>query len=94
MRIAINGAGIAGPTLAYWLPEAGHHVLLIEEAPGLRRRGRSMTSRADLASLADVLLISGVMSETGLALFVLVGFIVPVPILVWLDRATTRPQGG
>jgi len=29
MKIAINGAGIAGPTLAYWLREAGHDVLLI-----------------------------------------------------------------
>jgi hypothetical protein len=24
MRIIINGAGIAGPTLAYWLRKAGH----------------------------------------------------------------------
>jgi 2-polyprenyl-6-methoxyphenol hydroxylase-like FAD-dependent oxidoreductase len=39
MRIAINGAGIAGPTLAYWLREAGHDVLLIEEAPALRTGG-------------------------------------------------------
>jgi 2-polyprenyl-6-methoxyphenol hydroxylase-like FAD-dependent oxidoreductase len=39
MRIAINGAGIAGPTLAYWLRQAGHDVLLIEEAPALRTGG-------------------------------------------------------
>jgi 2-polyprenyl-6-methoxyphenol hydroxylase-like FAD-dependent oxidoreductase len=39
MRVAINGAGIAGPTLAYWLWEAGHDVLLIEEAPALRSGG-------------------------------------------------------
>ena len=39
MRIAINGAGIAGPTLAYWLADAGHRVLLIEEAPALRTGG-------------------------------------------------------
>ena len=39
MRIAINGAGIAGPTLAYWLRRAGHLVLLIEEAPALRTGG-------------------------------------------------------
>ena len=39
MRIAINGAGIGGPTLAYWLREAGHNVLLIEEAPALRTAG-------------------------------------------------------
>jgi 2-polyprenyl-6-methoxyphenol hydroxylase-like FAD-dependent oxidoreductase len=39
MRIIINGAGIAGPTLAYWLREAGHEVLLVEAAPQLRRGG-------------------------------------------------------
>jgi glycine/D-amino acid oxidase-like deaminating enzyme len=39
MRIAINGVGIAGPTLAFWLTRAGHDVLLVEEAPGLRTGG-------------------------------------------------------
>ena len=39
MRIAINGAGIAGPTLAFWLLRSGHEVLLVEEAPQLRRGG-------------------------------------------------------
>ena len=39
MRIIINGAGIAGPTLAYWLREGGHEVLLVEAAPRLRDGG-------------------------------------------------------
>ncbi|MCG8347669.1 MAG: FAD-binding domain [Chloroflexales bacterium] len=39
MKIAINGAGIAGPTLAYWLRKAGHEALLIEAAPQLRSGG-------------------------------------------------------
>src|SRR5579871_1311890 len=39
MRIIINGVGIAGPTLAYWLRKAGHEVLLVELAPQLRRGG-------------------------------------------------------
>ena len=39
MRIAINGAGIAGPTLAYWLQKSGHEVLLIEKSPQLRSGG-------------------------------------------------------
>jgi 2-polyprenyl-6-methoxyphenol hydroxylase-like FAD-dependent oxidoreductase len=39
MRIAISGAGIAGPTLAYWLSDAGDEVLLLEEAPALRSGG-------------------------------------------------------
>jgi 2-polyprenyl-6-methoxyphenol hydroxylase-like FAD-dependent oxidoreductase len=39
VRIAINGVGIAGPTLAFWLTGAGHDVLLVEEAPRLRQGG-------------------------------------------------------
>jgi 2-polyprenyl-6-methoxyphenol hydroxylase-like FAD-dependent oxidoreductase len=39
MKIAINGAGIAGPTLAYWLKQSGHEVVLIEAAPQLRSGG-------------------------------------------------------
>jgi 2-polyprenyl-6-methoxyphenol hydroxylase-like FAD-dependent oxidoreductase len=39
MRIVINGTGIAGPTLAYWLQKAGHEVLLVEIAPQLRTGG-------------------------------------------------------
>ena len=39
MRVLISGAGIAGPTLAYWLLRGGHEVTLIEKAPALRRGG-------------------------------------------------------
>jgi 2-polyprenyl-6-methoxyphenol hydroxylase-like FAD-dependent oxidoreductase len=39
MRIAINGAGIAGLTLAYWLRESGHDVLLVGQSPQLRSGG-------------------------------------------------------
>jgi 2-polyprenyl-6-methoxyphenol hydroxylase-like FAD-dependent oxidoreductase len=39
MRIAINGAGIAGPTLAHWLLRSGHEPTLIEKAPRLRTGG-------------------------------------------------------
>jgi 2-polyprenyl-6-methoxyphenol hydroxylase-like FAD-dependent oxidoreductase len=39
MRIAISGAGIAGPTLAYWLGRSGHQTTLIEKAPALRTAG-------------------------------------------------------
>ncbi|MDP2583996.1 MAG: FAD-binding domain [Candidatus Palauibacterales bacterium] len=39
MKIAIQGAGIGGPTLAYWLHRAGHEPTLIEEAPRLRTGG-------------------------------------------------------
>lgn len=39
MKVGICGAGIAGPTLAYWLVRGGHEVHLVERAPGLRTGG-------------------------------------------------------
>lgn len=39
MRVAINGAGIAGPSLGYWLQRSGHEVVLIEKAPQFRTGG-------------------------------------------------------
>ncbi|SPM29181.1 FAD-binding domain [Mycobacterium terramassiliense] len=39
MKIAIVGAGIAGPTLGYWLWRYGHEPTLIEKAPRLRTGG-------------------------------------------------------
>ncbi len=39
MRVLISGAGIAGPTLAYWLVRYGFEVTLIEKAPALRTGG-------------------------------------------------------
>lgn len=39
MKIIINGAGIAGPTLAYWLQKSGHEVLLVEASSRLRSGG-------------------------------------------------------
>src|SRR5579864_7199294 len=37
--VLISGAGIAGPTLAFWLRAAGFEPTLIERAPGLRTGG-------------------------------------------------------
>src|SRR5581483_5301853 len=39
MRIAINGIGVAGPTLAYWLRRFGHEPVMFEKAPALRTGG-------------------------------------------------------
>jgi 2-polyprenyl-6-methoxyphenol hydroxylase-like FAD-dependent oxidoreductase len=39
MKIAISGAGVAGPALAYWLLRCGHEPTLIEAAPALRTGG-------------------------------------------------------
>ena len=37
--VLISGAGIAGPTLAFWLARAGFKPTLIECAPALRTSG-------------------------------------------------------
>ena len=39
MRALVVGAGIAGPTLAYWLAHHGHRPTLLERAPALRTGG-------------------------------------------------------
>ncbi len=39
MRIAINGIGVAGPALAYWLRQYGHEPVLYEIADELRGGG-------------------------------------------------------
>ena len=39
MRVLISGAGIAGPTLAYWLARFGYEITIVEKAPGLRTGG-------------------------------------------------------
>ena len=38
-NILISGAGIAGPTLAYWLNEFGFNPVIVEQAPALREGG-------------------------------------------------------
>ena len=39
MKVAINGAGVAGPSLAFWLERMGHTPTLVEQAPELRTGG-------------------------------------------------------
>ncbi|MCR8723878.1 FAD-binding domain [Frigidibacter sp. ROC022] len=39
MRIAVNGCGIAGPALAWWLRRHGMTPVIFEQAPALRRGG-------------------------------------------------------
>ena len=39
MRVLISGAGIAGPTLAYWLLQYGLEPTIVEKAPRLRTGG-------------------------------------------------------
>ena len=39
MDVLISGAGIAGPTLAWWLLRDGHNVTIVEQAPAFRAGG-------------------------------------------------------
>lgn len=39
MKICISGAGVGGPTLAYWLERIGHEPVLVEQAPVFRTGG-------------------------------------------------------
>jgi len=39
MKVLIVGAGIAGPTLAFWLNKSGHEVTIVEHATELRSGG-------------------------------------------------------
>lgn len=45
LTILISGAGIAGPTLAYWLARRGHRAILIERMPELRVGGHAVDIR-------------------------------------------------
>jgi 2-polyprenyl-6-methoxyphenol hydroxylase-like FAD-dependent oxidoreductase len=45
LRILISGAGIAGPTLAYWLDRYGCSVAVVERAPAPRPGGQAVDLR-------------------------------------------------
>lgn len=45
MRILISGAGLAGPTVAYWLSRYGFTPTLVERAPSLRTGGYKIDVR-------------------------------------------------
>jgi 2-polyprenyl-6-methoxyphenol hydroxylase-like FAD-dependent oxidoreductase len=45
LEILISGAGIAGPTLAYWLARRGHRPVLVERTPELRVGGHAVDIR-------------------------------------------------
>lgn len=62
LSILISGAGIGGPSLAYWLGRLGHRVTVVEQSPVLRAgggaavdfRGDQMTLLERMGVLADI----------------------------------------
>jgi 2-polyprenyl-6-methoxyphenol hydroxylase-like FAD-dependent oxidoreductase len=55
-RVLVTGAGIAGPTAAYWLSRAGYDVTVLERAPELRTSGQNVDVRG---SAREVLRLMG-----------------------------------
>lgn len=52
-KILISGAGIAGPTLAYWLRQHGYEPLVVEQAPGPREGGYLIDFRGTGIDVAE-----------------------------------------
>jgi 2-polyprenyl-6-methoxyphenol hydroxylase-like FAD-dependent oxidoreductase len=52
-RVLISGAGIAGPTLAYWLARYGFRPTVVERAPGLRQGGQGVDVRGQAIEVAE-----------------------------------------
>jgi len=53
MRILIVGAGVAGPTLAYWLARAGFQPTVVERARGQRSSGNPVDVRGPALPVAE-----------------------------------------
>ncbi|MEV4146712.1 FAD-dependent monooxygenase [Amycolatopsis sp. NPDC049691] len=51
--VLISGAGVAGPTLAYWLARAGFRPTVVERAAGLRSSGSPVDVRGPPSRVAD-----------------------------------------
>lgn len=52
-NILISGAGIAGPTLAYWLKRFGFNPTIVERAPTLRAGGQPIDVRGEAVQIAQ-----------------------------------------
>src|SRR5512132_2672523 len=51
--VLISGAGIAGPTLAYWLARHGFHPTIVERAAALRSSGSPVDVRGPAVDVAE-----------------------------------------
>lgn len=51
--ILVNGGGIAGPSLAYWLTRHGHAVTIVEQAAQLRTGGQAVDFRGPALTVLD-----------------------------------------
>src|SRR4051812_36236562 len=52
-KVLISGAGVAGPSLAFWLSRYGHEVTVVEQADRLRDTGAAVDFRGDQMALLE-----------------------------------------
>ncbi|MEV0648575.1 FAD-dependent monooxygenase [Phytomonospora sp. NPDC050363] len=63
MDVLVSGAGVAGPTLAYWLARGGHRVTVVERAGDLRSSGSPVDVRAGAVEVAEAMGVMGRLRE-------------------------------
>ncbi|MGW4056783.1 FAD-dependent monooxygenase [Amycolatopsis sp. NPDC004747] len=63
--VLISGAGVAGPTLAYWLARAGFRPTVVERATGLRSSGSPVDVRGPALRVAEQMGITTRLREAG-----------------------------
>ena len=69
--VLISGAGIAGPTLAYWLAHNGFRPTVVERAQGLRSSGSPVDVRGPAVTVADRMGLISQLQDAGTATQVL-----------------------
>ena len=63
--VLISGAGIAGPTLAYWLVRHGFHPTVVEHAASLRSSGSPVDVRGPAVEVAERMGVMGRIHQAG-----------------------------
>ncbi len=63
--VLISGAGIAGPTLAYWLARHGFHPTVVERAAALRSSGAPVDVRGHAVDVAERMGVMARIREAG-----------------------------
>src|ERR1700754_2020535 len=64
--VLISGAGIAGPSLAFWLARNGYRVMVVEIAPGIRPGGQTVDLRGAGGDVVDRMGLIDLMREHAL----------------------------
>jgi 2-polyprenyl-6-methoxyphenol hydroxylase-like FAD-dependent oxidoreductase len=65
--VLISGAGVAGPTLAFWLSEYGYRVIVVELAAGIRPGGQTVDLRGAGADVVERMGLLATMQSRALA---------------------------